>query len=929
MRKCGLASASLILSLMMIAAPVTLADTLPGAPTFKGGVKRDSDGRIIVAPGIPTKAEQSNSAKATAISMPVVTGQTGSIIHNPVIPKGNGPSDIVGMRLVNRGQQETRASLVTFGQVFVPGSLPEGSNLAAFTNGQEIPLQTDIKARNPDGSVRHAILTLRSPALAPGEATDVQLRRVNRKRQLSAIAIEDILDGGLNLSVKLAIMNNIGNVTSFQADAETLLRRALENGTATSWLAGPLAREITIKTPVTPLLDLTFHIRAYADGTFLTDIVFSADRAFTKGNDNILYDVSITQNGREVFSQQALDHHQKGTWHITVRTGSEIPVRVIRDMDYLLHTGALPQYDLSVGASEAAIRASVNRLQQVGTGPMTTGTIELNMPKPGGREDIGPLPAWTVRYLASQDENAERVMYANADAAGSIPWHYRDEKTGQVVSVDDHPKLWFDKRSGTTVLPDAYSTAGTDWVTDVAHLPSLVYIPYLLSGSQYYRDELQFSANHATAYIWDGWRGPRQELSGNFSLGTNAWTRTETIAQTRAQAWGLREIADAAYILPDDDPAKAYFERRLKVNLESYHRIYIDGPAQGKPVRGMLMGYGVTTNRVWMDDYFTGVISTIAGRDIPGIRPFLEWKANFSVQKFLAEDFGLPPMASLQSTIQTFEWIDKRRFLKESWQEIYDASFTKQGLKVPETPAWPGRADNSVATARFSLASLAGDGIPGAVEAYGWVSAADPGINQVYPTDPSFVPLLQLGRNGPAILKQHEQFGGNGADELTGSQAHELIHGRKGDDRISGLGGADALFGGKGKDRIDGNDGNDHLFGNHGNDRLNGGPGRDVIKGGKGADILTGGQDADLFVYDRLSEGGDRITDFNPSEDKVDLRDLIWFANDPDWEIRQGAEGAEIWVDGADGAQLLVLLENVQASRLEADTHFLTQRGKS
>ncbi|TAL86717.1 MAG: hypothetical protein EPN74_03470, partial [Rhodanobacter sp.] len=54
---------------------------------------------------------------------------------------------------------------VTFGQVFKAGDVPAGATLTASLDGQPIILQVDTKATNPDGSVRHAVLTAMVPSL--------------------------------------------------------------------------------------------------------------------------------------------------------------------------------------------------------------------------------------------------------------------------------------------------------------------------------------------------------------------------------------------------------------------------------------------------------------------------------------------------------------------------------------------------------------------------------------------------------------------------------------------------------------------------------------------------------------------------------------------------------------------------------------------
>jgi Ca2+-binding RTX toxin-like protein len=70
----------------------------------------------------------------------------------------------------------------------------------------------------------------------------------------------------------------------------------------------------------------------------------------------------------------------------------------------------------------------------------------------------------------------------------------------------------------------------------------------------------------------------------------------------------------------------------------------------------------------------------------------------------------------------------------------------------------------------------------------------------------------------------------------------------------------DSLNGGIGNDTIAGGLGNDSLLASTGNDRLSGGGGNDTIAGGQGRDS---------FVFGRLSEGIDTITDFSVNDDTL------------------------------------------------------------
>ena len=94
-----------------------------------------------------------------------------------------------------------------------------------------------------------------------------------------------------------------------------------------------------------------------------------------------------------------------------------------------------------------------------------------------------------------------------------------------------------------------------------------------------------------------------------------------------------------------------------------------------------------------------------------------------------------------------------------------------------------------------------------------------------------------------------------------------------------------ALNGTSNPDTLNGGQGDDILFGNGGADTLNGGAGFDILIGGAGADNLTGGAGNDKFVIlsgdspaviggsgnNGTISGFDVITDFNPSQDKLNL----------------------------------------------------------
>ncbi|MBF2049593.1 MAG: DUF4347 domain-containing protein [Elainella sp. C42_A2020_010] len=163
-----------------------------------------------------------------------------------------------------------------------------------------------------------------------------------------------------------------------------------------------------------------------------------------------------------------------------------------------------------------------------------------------------------------------------------------------------------------------------------------------------------------------------------------------------------------------------------------------------------------------------------------------------------------------------------------------------------------------------------------------------------------------------------ERFGN---DRVFGGNGNDLINGGKGNDWLEGNAGNDRIIGSKGRDQIDGGDGNDTLLG---------GKGDDVITGGAGNDVLVGGKGRDMFVYSAVSQGNDRIKDFNPSEDLLDLRGIFQQGYPGETslaryqqfvQVEQVETGLAVKVD-VDGTgnrfELLATLENLTPADLNA-----------
>ncbi len=760
-------------------------------------------------------------------------------------PDPSRPGDLAGLVLDHLGSGSPGGTVVTFGHVFKPGDLKPGEGLVfRLADGSQLAVQVDVKASHGDGSVRHAVLSVATPT---GNGT-ADLAGVLAKGGVApagaGLSVNDILSAGYDLDLTLNVRNADGTTGTLAVDAADLLRKAVAAGTVETWLKGPLAAEFRVETALNSELRATFDIRVGKDGQVTTDVVVSNANTFTPGIRTVTYDAAITQGGKVVFQELGLAHHRNATWHATVTSKPAHDIHVVFDPDYWVESGAVPRYDTSLGVSGARLDYLSKLLDTKDTGPMGPALVTPYMPTTGIRADIGAEPEWAAQWLVSQDPRAWKLMMANADAAGSAPWHFRDEKTGRPVTLDDHPKLWIDYRGtgtqyGADQLPSPYNTKDTGWTPERAHVPSLSYMPYLATGSHYRLDEMLYQAS------WDA---------------GNEGGRVVTGGQVREIAWSLRDYANAAYATPDGHPLKAYFTKLVNENLAHYVKLYAAGT--GGDWQGAMEGWFDPSagqnpeNRPWQQDYMAVVLRYAEQRGFDAAGTLLDWMESFVAGRFASGDQGFDPRFGAAYILNMR---DAAGTAYKSWAEVAKASFPA-GTAPPAD--FGSYADNYGANAKAALAStFSSTHDPLSAEAFGFVVS----MTTKQLADATLKPTWQIAMEMPdgTLLRQDRVWvapAGSGPVTKAGSDWADLLHGGAGNDALSGGGRDDMLFGGAGNDRLLGGTGTDYLFGGDGADRLEGGPGSDFLKGGAGADS---------FVFRAEEAGADRVLDFTPGQDML------------------------------------------------------------
>lgn len=551
------------------------------------------------------------------------------------------PGALATLAFEATGKAEQENLPITFGQVFGTGVLKRAEDLQArLADGSTIPLQADVKARHPDGSVRHAVLSLALARLAPGRPAVLGLfaaaapaaAPAAAERSLAAL-LRKIGDAGVRLEL---------DGRSYAAS----LRALLEKSRPQLWLDGPVVREWQASAPLLdadgrshPHLAARFALRWYpALDKARVDVTVENNWAFEPAPQNFTYDASVTIGGDTVYRKQGLTHYHHARWRKLFWWGDAPSVHVRHDTGQLIASMALPNYDQSLAIDGATLSRMYAGWNGPRTEPMGTGMALPGMPTTGGRPDIGLLPGWAAMYLLGMDPRARELTMGTADLAGSWSMHYRDRRTDLPVSLLDFPYMTLlgtpgDARNPATgkselfpacARPDACRTPNQH---DISHQPAFSYLPYLLTGDHYHLEELQFWAMYDVFNSNPGYRDNRKGL-----------LRPE---QVRGQAWALRTLGEAAWITPDTHPLKRHFAQILDDNLDWYNAAYTRNPAANK-LGAIVNGYALAYEdkrglAPWQDDFFTSAVGHLAELGYAKAQELLRWKARFPVLRMTGQ----------------------------------------------------------------------------------------------------------------------------------------------------------------------------------------------------------------------------------------------------------------------------------------------------
>lgn len=662
-------------------------------------------------------------------------------------------SVISGFRLAHLKGQCQGSAPATFGFPFRRGDVPRGTHVVVRDGLEELPTQMDVKARNADGSVRHAVLTVNVPCSIDRSRSLALVTAPPMDNHVHAISLDDVLDSTFDSRI---VLHEPGQ--SWHLDARDLLTRIRNKGGCSKaaiycrhWLDGPLAGEWVVGAP--PVDDsghpsrrlmVFFAVRAYGPmpvSTVRVDTTVENDWAYMPDPHNVSYDVKLSVVGEPPTSFNDLTHYHQARWHHNAWWGSTqtAPWFVALNSRYLQDTPAAPSYQ--------DVELSEKMLSQVrqSCAPMDHCDLSRYMPSTGAQAQIGPLPRWSSAYLVNaHDYRAYRWMLANSDALAAYSIHYRSRESRNALSVDHHPCATLVSAAEDAEcpvaphaddrLPHCKHDCQTPLKADAAHHGAPAYVAYMVTGDWFYNQELTFWADYLIFSQNQRYRGYRAGLIH--------------AQQVRAQAWSLRTLGFAAYLLPDSSPFKKYFNQAIENNITWYNTHYADNPKANKlgfleghsginyPSTGPHKRTGVST---WQLSFFNWAAGNLVDLGFNGAVRMRDYFSRFPLGLLNSPGF-CPELAS--AYYLRVRDTQKSPFFTR-YSQVYDETFPKlAGIDcVPESVAralrrnlkfkhydypagsmvgYPKSGTGFVANFQIGLASAASSNHSNAAKAWHW-----------------------------------------------------------------------------------------------------------------------------------------------------------------------------------------------------------------
>lgn len=405
-----------------------------------------------------------------------------------------------------------------------------------------------------------------------------------------------------------------------------------------------------------PQLPLTLFIRP-DQGSDRLEVVFELGRCWAAQPQHLpQYKARILKGATEIAAIEVPAHYwfSRWRWQSAPRPVRTTPAQL---MDQWL----IPRLSGSLRPNEAPDRNAQSYR------PMGLAGVSPIMGATGERGDIGLVTEVQAYYLCTGSDAALATVLAQGDAAGTIPWTVRDEKTNAPVDVFAYPRATlYGPQAGNPHIKRIDAPVSVD----AAHQPALSYLPFLLTGDPYHLEQLQFAST------WNVlWR---------------PWDYRYRTTQIRGEAWSLRSWAQVAKVTPVSVPRwmlpQAHWQKLLDSYLSWYLKTFVASTeAPAAIFRTTEQGFGDTRDGLlrntygypWQDEFLAAVFGWMVLMGHSKWRPVFEWKIGSTIARTNGQT-GWPraqctPYRIVLRPTPDAPWV-------QTWKEAWD--LTQAGLKL-------------------------------------------------------------------------------------------------------------------------------------------------------------------------------------------------------------------------------------------------------
>jgi len=525
---------------------------------------------------------------------------------------------------------------VTFSRIGAEGDFTKG--ITPRIAGAKLPAQVDVLRKAPDGSIRHALVSFVLPKLAAGGRVAIEWLN---ERPAEPPPFQWGFDRA-TFDLKLVLTRETGAVLT--SDVGKMLdgqwpaprrMRALHNG--------PVMKEFELRAAPFDAdgepdaqIEVIWRLRVFTGARSVrVAAIVERCKARRKGHKEPVQckfkSVELRHGDKVLYKEGAYDHLDQTRYRILAWTDGPLE-RVHRRPDYAYWVKGkfFPKYRFTQPTTKAQVdgiyarRTRDRNNQKRQQGILEPGIIHRHMPGTGGRWEMEPYPSWSVAYLLSGAPKTYRaILHADGNGAGAFYIHVRQNGApGYDIRTVEQPPLDRGHRIPLYRLPDGTRPPVQP---DHAHAPSLGYVAYLLTGDRFYADEASFWAS----YQLGEWPHKGMRWQG----------------MDRAFAYGLRHVADAAFILPDDHPLLPYFTWGVNDCMDQMtKRLAHSGRKVHSPPGGVFRCSGranwVNAKRcsAWQYAWVVWSLGNAADKGFPKAEAVRDWAAEYVVGFYTSTD---------------------------------------------------------------------------------------------------------------------------------------------------------------------------------------------------------------------------------------------------------------------------------------------------